>query len=318
MTIAVVGGSGFIGTRLTRRLLDSGHDVRILDKQQSSTFPKLWIYADVTKEESILSGLTGCSVIYNLAAEHHDNVRPKSLYYKVNVDGARTLCSAAEELGIEHIIFTSSVAVYGFKNKEIDEADVPNPVNDYGKSKLEAERVYLSWQHRHQGRSLTIVRPTVIFGEANRGNVYNLFQQLQSRYFLMVGNGRNIKSMAYVENLAAFLEYALRFDVGIQVSNYVDKPDLDMNNLVSFFRSETGQKKQIAFRLPFIVGYTTGLFFDFLGFIIRKKFPISAIRIKKFCSMSQFSSRNLAETGFLPPFTLYESLRRTIRNEFVG
>jgi GlcNAc-P-P-Und epimerase len=316
MIIAVVGGSGFIGTRLTRRLVDSGHDVRILDKKQSSTFPKRWLYADVTKKESILSGLSGCSVIYNLAAKHHDNVRPKSLYYKVNVEGARILCSAAEELGIERIIFTSSVAVYGFNNKEIDEADAPIPVNDYGKSKLEAEKVYSAWQQRRQGRSLTIVRPTVIFGEANRGNVYNLFRQLQSKYFLMVGNGRNIKSMAYVENLAAFLEYVLRFDVGVQVFNYVDKPDLDMNNLVSFFRVETGKRKQIAFRLPFIVGYTAGLFLDFLGFVIRKKFPISAIRIVKFCSMSWFGSRNLAGTSFHPPFTLSEGLRRTIRHEF--
>ena len=132
----------------------------------------------------------------------------------------------------------------------------------------------------------------------------------------MVGNGRNVKSMAYVENLAAFLEYALRFDAGVQLFNYVDKPDLDMNNLVSFFRNETSQNKHISFRLPFIAGYTAGLFFDVLGFLIRKKFPISAIRIIKFCSMSKFGSRNLAETGFLPPFTLYEGLRRTIRHEF--
>ena len=52
--------------------------------------------------------------------------------------------------------------------------------------------------------SLIIVRPTVIFGEGNRGNVYNLFKQIASNKFLMVGDGNNKKSLAYIGNVVAF------------------------------------------------------------------------------------------------------------------
>ena len=53
----------------------------------------------------------------------------------------------------------------------------------------------------------------------------------------MFGNGKNKKSMAYVENVAAFLEYSLKFESGIHIYNYIDKPDYDMNKLISFSRN---------------------------------------------------------------------------------
>ena len=58
-------------------------------------------------------------------------------------------------------------------------------------------------------RSLVIIRPTVIFGEGNRGNVYNLFRQIADRRFLMFGDGENKKSMAYVGNVAEFICHLL-------------------------------------------------------------------------------------------------------------
>lgn len=56
----------------------------------------------------------------NLAAEHRDDVRPISLYDEVNVGGAQNVCVAANELGIEHIILTSSVSIYGFPERHLD------------------------------------------------------------------------------------------------------------------------------------------------------------------------------------------------------
>ena len=55
---------------------------------------------------------------------------------------------------------------------------------------------------------MTIIRPTVIFGEKNRGNVYNLLKQIASGKFLMIGKGQNRKSMAYVGNVVAFIKYS--------------------------------------------------------------------------------------------------------------
>ena len=103
------------------------------------------------------------------------------------------------------LVFTSSVAVYGFAAPDTDEKGPLHPFNDYGRTKMEAEEVYQEWLKGGTGRMLTIVRPTVVFGPRNRGNVYNLLRQMASGRFAMVGSGKNVKSMAFVENVASFL-----------------------------------------------------------------------------------------------------------------
>jgi nucleoside-diphosphate-sugar epimerase len=160
------------------------------------------------------------------------------------------------------------------------------------------------------------VRPTVVFGERNRGNVYNLIKQIASGRFVMIGNGLNKKSMAYVENIAAFLNYSLGFDPGIHVYNYIDKPDFTMNQLVSHVNGLLGKSKKIKVRLPYQFGLLIGKIFDVASKLSDKKFSISSIRVKKFCSNSIFSSR-ISSTGFSPPVPLIEALERTIRYEFI-
>lgn len=318
MRIALIGGSGFIGTRLTRLLLESGHEVRILDIARSQTYPNLWMEADVRDRESLLAGLSGCTVAVNLAAEHRDDVTPRSRYDEVNVGGARNVCAAAEDSGIKRMIFTSSVAVYGFAPPDTDESGQFQPFNDYGRTKMLAEVEYSNWQEREPDRSLVIVRPTVVFGEDNRGNVYNLLKQMAAGTFLMVGRGTNVKSMAYVENVAAFLEFNLTADPGIRVFNYIDKPDFDMNSLVALVRRSLGKSDTIGLRLPFWMGYLAGRALDVVASATGRKFPISGIRVKKFCMTTQFRSTRMEFVGFRAPTPLEEGLRKTIDYEFLS
>ena len=317
MHTTIIGGSGFIGTRLTKRLQDTKHKIAILDKQKSDTFPGLWKSADVRDLKSLQKELKSCKTIINLAAEHRDDVTPKSLYDDVNVQGARNICQAAEEHGIVKIIFTSSVAVYGFAPKGTDENGKFNPFNDYGRTKMEAEKIFHEWVEKDQKRTLVIIRPTVVFGERNRGNVFNLLKQIASGKFLMTGNGKNVKSMAYVENVAAFIEHSLSFSPGVHVYNYIDKPDFDMNTLVKQVNKTVGRGDKIGFRLPYVLGYLGGLIFDFAAKITGRKFPISSIRVKKFCADTMFETSIRRQTGFIPPVSLEDALERTIRYEFL-
>jgi nucleoside-diphosphate-sugar epimerase len=233
MRITLIGGSGFVGTRLAARLLAAGHTVAIADKNDSQKYPRLRQYADVREPETLEKALAGSDVVVNLAAEHRDDVTPKSLYDDVNVTGAENVCTVCAKLGIRKIIFTSSVAVYGFAPAGTDETGAVNYFNDYGRTKWLAEEKYRAWLASDAGHSLTIIRPTVIFGEQNRGNVYNLLRQIAGGRFLMVGKGTNVKSMAYIENVAAFIEYNLHNPPGEHLFNYIDKPDFDMNTMVA-------------------------------------------------------------------------------------
>ncbi len=315
--IAVVGGSGFIGSRFVKRLLESDRKVKIIDKSPSALFPDLVTIADVRDKDGLIPALQDCDTIVNLAAEHRDDVRPPTLYDDVNVEGARNICAAAEELGISRIVFTSSVAVYGFAPVATDETGDIHPFNDYGRTKAAAEEVYREWQGREDSRSLFIVRPTVVFGEENRGNVYNLFRHMSSRRFVMVGRGTNRKSMAYVENVAAFLEYGLGFGSGVWVYNYADEPDLDMNTLVALVDRLQKGRVQRRLHFPYVLGYTAALVFDLVARISGKSLPISSVRVKKFCSDTVFSARKAHEVGFRAPVSLREGIARTIRHEFL-
>ena len=316
MNITIIGGSGFVGTRLTKRLLETGHSVKIADKQDSKKHPELRQFADVREIESLKKALKDTDLVINLAAEHRDDVTPKSLYDDVNVKGAENVCIVCEQLGIKKIIFTSSVAVYGFAPIGTDETGKINYFNDYGRTKWLAEEKYREWLHKSSEHSLTIIRPTVIFGEQNRGNVYNLLKQIASSRFLMVGNGTNKKSMAYVENVAAFIEYCLQNGPGEHLFNYVDKPDFDMNTLVSEVYKMLGKQKKII-HWPYWMGYTGGLFFDVIAKITGKKLPISSIRVKKFCANTMFKANNIKNTSFSAPVSLKDGLKNTIQYEFI-
>ena len=314
--IDLIGGSGFIGTRMAERLRQRDEPFVLVDKAASSRFPEQHRFADVRDVQSLRATMGGHAVV-NLAAEHRDDVRPLSLYEEVNVEGARNVCQVATEQGARTIVFTSTVALYGFAPPDTDENGAINPFNAYGRTKWEAEQVYRQWYHADPAnRTLVILRPTVVFGEQNRGNVYNLLRQIASGRFVMVGSGRNRKSMAYVENIAAFLEYSLSFAPGLYVYNYVDKPDFDMNTLVATVQERLGAAKGAGFRLPYLVGLGAGYAFDLAARATKRTFPISSIRVRKFCATTQFAT-SIEETGFVAPVSLEEGLRRTVRYEFL-
>jgi nucleoside-diphosphate-sugar epimerase len=317
MNVTVVGGSGFVGSALCRRLLNKKIDFSILDIKQSKYFPEAFKNTDIRSESQLNRSIETKSVLINLAAEHRDDVSPKSLYDQVNVDGAKNICRIADVKNIKKIIFTSSVAVYGFAKLGTDESGNINPFNDYGRTKFEAEQVYRKWQEKDpENRTLVIIRPTVIFGERNRGNVYNLLRQIASGKFLMVGNGKNRKSLAYVENVAAFLEYSLTFKPGLHIYNYIDKPDFTMNLFVSHVNKTLGRSEKINVRIPYFLGLILGVFFDLLARAAGKKLSISSIRVKKFCTNSVYESA-ISETGFQAPVALLDAINQTVKFEFL-
>lgn len=316
--INIVGGSGFIGSALYRRLCKTkSYSLRIIDKNQSLFFPEKVKIADVRNVSDLEECIEQAAQIINLAAEHRDDVYPLSLYQDVNVTGAINVCNAARKKNVKTIVFTSSVAVYGFAQIGTSELGKIAPFNEYGRTKYEAEQVYKAWQAESpDDRTLVIVRPTVVFGERNRGNVFNFLKQIASGRFVMVGGGQNRKSMAYVENVAAFLEHALTFKPGVHIYNYIDKPDFTMNALVCQVNQLLGRSAKIRMRLPYALGLIVGSMFDLVAKVANKKFPISAIRVKKFCANSVYESA-LAETGFVPPFPLMDAIERTVRYEFI-
>jgi GlcNAc-P-P-Und epimerase len=314
--ITVIGGSGFVGTNLCRRFASRQQDFEIIDIKMSNQFPKNCKIADVRDLDALRKTIMG-DVVINLAAVHRDDVRDKYLYELTNVDGAKNIATICEEKGINKIVFTSSVAVYGFAEPGTDEKGEIKPFNEYGSTKWRAEEIFREWNSKDD-RSLIIVRPTVIFGEGNRGNVYNLFSQIGSGMFIMIGSGENRKSIAYIENVVSFLDECLFAECKYGLYNYVDTPDFTMNELVTNIRYKLRGEKNVGLRVPYWLGMTLGYFADFVIWVTGRKLPISSVRVKKFVSSSEFSSAKFSLNNYLPPVSLIDGIDKTLQSEFVN
>lgn len=312
-----------MGTRLIGLLKDSAEkqgekwEIKNVDLLQSHFFPEVTTIGDVRVQEQMDRELKGGDVVVLLAAQHRDDVSPVSLYYDTNVGGMEVTLNAMEKNGVKRIVFFSSVAVYGLNKHNPDENHPKDPFNHYGKSKWQAEQVLQKWYESHKDWNVDIIRPTVIFGERNRGNVYNLLHQISSGKFLMVGKGENRKSMAYVGNIVAFVKYMLEnVTEGYNVFNYIDKPDVNMNQLVGHV-SKVLNKHIPMTHFPYWMGMAGGYCFDLLAKLTGKKLAISSVRVKKFCATTEFDATKAHSCGFKAPYTLEEGLARTLEFEFV-
>lgn len=317
LKISVIGGAGFIGTNVCQILANRQIPFEIIDIKKSRRFPEKSKVADIRNLSALREAVEG-QVILHLAAVHRDDVRDKSLYASTNVDGTKNICTVAREKGIGHIVFTSTVAVYGFAPLDTDETGKINPFNEYGRTKYQAEEVLNSWRRGENHRSVMIVRPTVVFGEGNRGNVYNLLTQIASGRFVMVGAGRNRKSMAYIGNISAFLVTCCLNPRQHGLFNYVDAPDFNMNTLVAQVRAKLAGKQGVGMRIPYSLGLLLGYLADFAALVIQRPLSVSSLRIKKFCASTAFNSNKDTLEGFTAPFSLAEGLERTLEAEFIA
>lgn len=172
MRAFVTGGTGFIGANVVRALLERGFQVRALVRPSSqlSNLEGLdveLVQGDVRDPRSIKRGMAGCQAVFHIAALYSFWVRPRQLIYQVNVDGTRNVLQVAEELGVERVVYTSSVAALGLGTRE-QPADETTPVQpthiigDYKKSKYLAQQVALEFARR--GLPVVIVNPSYPVG----------------------------------------------------------------------------------------------------------------------------------------------------------
>ncbi|MDR1388863.1 MAG: UDP-glucose 4-epimerase GalE [Treponema sp.] len=167
MKVLVIGGAGYIGSHVARRLLDSGHTVTVFDNLSSglriNLFPgAAFIHGDILRYEQLRAAMreTGAQAAVYLAAFKavgESMVKPEK-YSVNNIIGTIHLLNAACETGLKNIIFSSSAAVYGEpKYLPIDEKHPTNPENYYGFTKLEIEK-FLGWYDRLKGIRCAILR----------------------------------------------------------------------------------------------------------------------------------------------------------------
>ncbi len=201
----VVGGSGFIGSHLTRHLLERGCDVVSADlvprHDDLDVKHHLW---DVRGPAPKDLGKAP-EVIFNLAAVHRTPGHPDREYFETNVAGALNVTKWADAIGAESICFTSSISVYGPGEDAKYETTPLAPVSSYGISKSMAEQIHQEWRRKVSTRRLKVIRPAVIFGSGERGNFTRLAHALEQKRFMYPGRDDTLKACCYIRDLVRAL-----------------------------------------------------------------------------------------------------------------
>ncbi|MDZ7877823.1 MAG: NAD-dependent epimerase/dehydratase family protein [Saprospiraceae bacterium] len=304
--ILVTGGSGFIGYHLHNYLAHErivNLDLEEPDFAYHSTFFK----GDVRDPKIVAEALKGCDAIWNMAAAHKDFGISRDEYFDINEQGMRVMTQAATIAGVKKFVFFSSVAVYGDSNEAQSEDSIPSPSNDYGASKLAAERVLEQWASEDSRREILIIRPVLVYGERNFGNMHRLMKQIDKGHYVHIGKGQNVKSVAYVKNLIEAVLYLLyHLNSGVSVYNYADEPQMTSHDIGKTIASALTKKPLMT--LPYWLVYGLALPFDCIKKITGIDLAVSSLRIQKLTIPTHFKAEKIKKMGFKPPFSNIEGL----------
>jgi GlcNAc-P-P-Und epimerase len=315
MKIFITGGSGFIGTHLIKLLDSMGtYEVINYDINEPKNISKAtYIKGDIRNESQVFDAMKNCNIIIHLAAIWDDFSLNESEYFSTNVDGTQSVINAAKKHGIHTFLNYSSVSVYGETEEECLEVMTDlKPNSPYGKSKLMAEKLFEDWCGENPDISVVHLRPSVVFGKYNYGNIYRLINQINSGLYFNIKKSRNsLKSITYVENLTNATLYLLeRMKKGIEIYNYSDSPHMNTMQISDIIEKRFGKRKGLT--IPYYFAYILALPFDLIGKMTGKNIPISTVGVKKYCTQTLNSNSKIKQLGFNSSFSSIEGLEKTV------
>ncbi|MEK7472785.1 MAG: NAD(P)-dependent oxidoreductase [Patescibacteria group bacterium] len=211
MVVGITGGSGFIGMHLIKKFLSNGYEVKVLALEDNPNFPKevTFIKGDLVKKENLTKFLKEIDVLIHLAGSI---LPPDNIMMENNVMSTFNLISEALNYPIKHIVFTSSVAVYGKDKKEkFKEIDECFPNTNYGLSKYLAEKIVLYWGNL-TGKPVTIFRPFNVYGPGNyKGIIYSFYTDIKNKNKAIIyGDGTQERDFMYVGDFVEVIYKAIK------------------------------------------------------------------------------------------------------------
>jgi dihydroflavonol-4-reductase len=209
MKIFITGATGFIGTHLINRLVQSEHEAICLVRPTSNVkkLEKLGVtlvLGDVTDPHSVLEGMKGCDWVMNLANIHSFWERDRSLYWKVNVTGTGNVMESALRTKIKKVIHVSTVAIWGkpLTWPITEDKDVgPERFSDYARTKYEGDLV--AWElFRNKGLPLVVIYPAGVIGPGNTKYSGQYTQNLVHERLPLLAFKESISTFVHVKDVA--------------------------------------------------------------------------------------------------------------------
>jgi nucleoside-diphosphate-sugar epimerase len=323
-TAVIFGGSGFIGSHFSQYLLDNNivskvviADIAPLDEMRITekylAYVKSgeisFIECDVRNKIRITIH-DDAQLTVNFAAVHREPGHEANEYYETNLLGAENVCAWADKVGCQNIIFASSIAPYGPSEETRDEGSLPVPATAYGGSKLAAEKIHQIWQSADKvNRKLVIVRPGVVFGAGEGGNVTRLIKATINRYFFYMGNRNTRKAGIYVKELCNAMWWALNEKAQKEpvLFNMSMNPGPTIEKYVDTVCDVAGIKRFVP-NVPYSLIYMASLIIDPIAKLVGIDQPISPIRMSKLVKSNNIIPQYLTDNSYVYLYTFKQAL----------
>ncbi|MDX9811836.1 MAG: SDR family oxidoreductase [Bacteroidales bacterium] len=261
MKIFLTGGTGFIGSRLTERLLAEGHEPVLLLRNPARVSPGAtgitYVKGDIFSTSALDEGMKGCEWVFHLAAFTKPWSKDPSEAYRTNVTGTINVLEAALANGVKRVVMTSTGGTIGCSNGNCVTCETTNPSPEfntlYEKTKAEAEK--LAVEYSEKGLPVVVVNPTRVFGPG-RLSKSNSMTKIISLYRkglwrIMPGDGNSVGNYVYIDDVVN--GHILAAVKGRPGDRYIlGGENLSFRELFSSIGAVTG-KKRLILPLPFPV-----------------------------------------------------------------
>jgi nucleoside-diphosphate-sugar epimerase len=316
MSVAVTGGTGFIGRHLVTGLLAEGLAVRVLTRQPDKA-ENLWpeddvqsVVGNLSDKDSLRRLVDGASKVFHLAGEIRDETR----FQSVNSEGTKNLLDACRGAEIKRFVHLSSVGVMGARTPgKVDESFPCRPLNAYEASKLEAEQAVLAaW--REDNLPVTVARPTIVFGPGRKSSADTLAAWLgaiQRELFKFIGRGPAVANYVYVMDVVSALLLMARHESAIG-RIFIVSDSCDLRMFVNHAADTMGAGPPGT--IPAWPAWCVAGALEVAGRIGRINPPLNFARMRALTNRT-FYSRDLIseELDFQPPFGWRLGLEQTIQ-----
>jgi nucleoside-diphosphate-sugar epimerase len=290
MSLFITGASGFVGLNL----------LRYLENKYSTVNFKRDFPVDINE-----------SIVIHLAGKAHDlkKVSTPDDYYKVNNVLTKEIFDAFLRSTAKVFITLSSVkAVVDEVEGELNEDVIPNPFTHYGKSKLLAEK-YIQSKEIPEGKRVYILRPCIIHGPGNKGNLNLLYQLVSKGIPWPLGAFENKRSFCSIENLMFIIKELIeREDIPSGVYHVADDEALSTNDVISLLAESQNRKANI-----WKVSIGLIQFLSKLGDVFR--LPLTTERLKKLTESYVVSNQKIIKAIGKPlPVSSKDGLLKTFNS----
>lgn len=319
MKILITGASGFIGRALTRKLLSSGHRLRLLTRSKRTieesiaASPQVEIFeGDLTKPDTLDGLLNRIEVVYHLAGILGQADISDEVYWSVNFQATKNILDACLQQGrIKRFIHCGSAGVQGpINNPPADESYPYAPSNIYETTKTEAEKAVLEF-HKQNGLPVVVLRPEFVYGPGDL-HVLGLFQAISQGRFLLFGGGKSWLHPTYIDDVIQGLELALKYDKAIgQVYIIAAERAVTVKELSDQIAKTLGAAPSRS--VPVWFAWLAAISFEMVGRIFSIDVPFNRARFKYFTENRSFNINKAREgLGYRPQFDLEKGIRTTI------